>query len=27
LLNYELCPADIPLAKYVEENNIWKILF
>src|SRR5574344_2195740 len=22
LLNYELCPADIPLAKYVEENNI-----
>ena len=22
LLKYELCPADIPLAKYVEENEI-----
>ena len=22
LLEYELCPADIPIAKYIEENNI-----
>lgn len=22
LLEYELCPADIPLAKYIKENNI-----
>jgi 8-oxo-dGTP diphosphatase len=22
LLKYELCPADVPLAKYVKENNI-----
>jgi len=27
LLKYELCPADIPLARYVEENKIWRICF